>query len=703
MKKDWKGSGGRLGYFLTAALMITAAVLTLYTLRPDRLTQVSAASGDYYATVSANAGYIVLYAAGSDDLTVTATNAVIEQIPVQTDDGEFIYHGITMSAGGVITIADSQPIVGFMPMEGHELITAIDASEAGLYGIDVTNCTALKTLNLADTNIEELDLTGCNALEQLDISNTDIESLDLRYGWAMFHPLRSINVTNCGALETLSLQRTKLRSLDLTGCTSLGTLDMSGSVISSVDLSEISGSLQSLTLTGTNIETIDLSDCFSLEKLYLNDTMLQSIDLSDCVGLTNLDLSSTRIRSIDLSELSSLQSLNLRYTAITEIDFSGLTELTNPIIAHTSIRSFDKIKGLEDIQYNTPFTVDIEEPTMTKIGSTSFKFSEFETHPMFCYANDNTSQAIEAVESGGKYAFNYSDFSEIFANSSDNAFRGEFFITDPSYPGLCFRFVMPIQDPNSSSTNTGTSSNTTSSAATESISVASNSTGYIASASIVKGKTTFKLNDTAIEAANLEIIATPPVDNDTTELLSNIADNFPAFKTNKFDSDNSANVKTYEMHLQSKDGTSGVVTMTGSVTVVLKYPSGISGSDNYGFAVYHLKNDGKFDTNIASTAKKITSGVQFSTSSFSKFAMAWAKGVELDTTTKLAATTDTNPTGNISNINSNTGTTTNSPNTGDEAVMLLFALFLTVLGATSLSTMILKFKTKAVRSSHDRN
>ena len=186
--------------------------------------------------------------------------------------------------------------------------------------LSIQNCTSLETLLCAGVN--SLDLSDCSALKQLDCSPSAVEGDNGIKGL-----LKTLDLSNNTALTSLNCNSNELTSLDLSKNTSLTELECRYNQLTSLDLSN-NTALTSLNCANNQLTSLDLSKNTSLTELYCNDNQLTSLDLSDCSALTSLDCYYNDITSLDISMCRNLKSVECAtYNILHEIDLKSVCPL----------------------------------------------------------------------------------------------------------------------------------------------------------------------------------------------------------------------------------------------------------------------------------------------------------------------------------------------------------------------------------------
>ena len=138
--------------------------------------------------------------------------------------------------------------------------------------LDVSGCTSLQTLNCRNHPLTTLDVSGCINLQNLII--TDEGTI----GTTVMCNLTSLDLSDCSALQTLNCRNNQLTDLDLSNCPALYELNCYGNRLTSLDLSNCPA-LYDLSCSSNQLTTLDVSFCPDLSSLYCGDNPLQSMTI----------------------------------------------------------------------------------------------------------------------------------------------------------------------------------------------------------------------------------------------------------------------------------------------------------------------------------------------------------------------------------------------------------------------------------------
>ena len=207
---------------------------------------------------------------------------------------------------------------------------------ADLTGIGLVS--GLTSLDLSGTQVSDLSpLAWMGALETLDASNTQISSLlvDMlpvslvnlnlsgntklarieKDALASLVNLKTLNITDNAALETLYLNGIEISSVLLDGCTNIEELNIDQANIESLDLSNLA-KIRTLDLSKAEIGDLNLTACAGLERLYGIGAKLTEINLTGCTALQIIQLNDSTLEKVQCEDVAALAN-------IVSVDLSG--------------------------------------------------------------------------------------------------------------------------------------------------------------------------------------------------------------------------------------------------------------------------------------------------------------------------------------------------------------------------------------------
>ena len=202
-----------------------------------------------------------------------------------------------------------------------------------LTAIEVSGCTALKTLHIAWTGIRDLNLENNAALETLEcyqcpITNLDVDKNEkLKTLTCFFTQISDLDVNHNPELENLECGETQIKHLDVSKLANLQSLSCNSLEIESLDLSS-NKKLEELSFDFCeHISNIDLSNNVMLREVSCAYSSINALDVSKNVALEKLDCYNTNIQSLDVSKNVELQFLRCDSTKLTTLDVTCNTKL----------------------------------------------------------------------------------------------------------------------------------------------------------------------------------------------------------------------------------------------------------------------------------------------------------------------------------------------------------------------------------------
>merc|ERR1711966_93061 len=264
----------------------------------------------------------------------------------------------------------------------------------------VTKNTALITLTVSGNQLTTINVTQNNALEQLNLdSNSGLTSIDLTQTPSLTSlsardcNLNSVKTNNANtALEILTVSGNQLETIDVTQNTALKTLILHGNLLTTIDVTQCTA-LQVLAVSGNRLTTINVTKNTALTYLYLglfrsNGNLLTTIDVTKNTALETLVISDNAFSSIDVTQNIALISLNLHGNQLTTIDVTKNTALKTLEVASNQLTYIDVTKntaletlyigdnnliGLSDLSLNTALKSLATDDACSNAGYTLVK------------------------------------------------------------------------------------------------------------------------------------------------------------------------------------------------------------------------------------------------------------------------------------------------------------------------------------------
>lgn len=179
---------------------------------------------------------------------------------------------------------------------------------------------------IADPVLRKCALESYNS--QYKTSNKTLTVSDLRKITKL--DCNNLDITNTKGIEEM---------------TSLQTLSLSGENIKSINLTK-NTKLTKLYINNTEISKIDLTKNTKLKELYLVESSLKSINLTKNTELTLLSLSRNNLTSINLTKNTKLKRLDLNFNNIKSLNLTKNTKITWLELDDNSISSINLSKNI---------------------------------------------------------------------------------------------------------------------------------------------------------------------------------------------------------------------------------------------------------------------------------------------------------------------------------------------------------------------
>lgn len=264
----------------------------------------------------------------SSVLVSEMTNSATETAPLCTT-AEYNAHDLA-----VVTRCGLSGSSRFVEWDENGRLISLSISEHSLTGtLDLSNCSALASLDCYGNDLTEINLSGCSALQVI---------------WCGRNSLTNLDVTDCVALEALYCDYGSLETLDVSGCSALQTLYCNNNALTSLNLSNCVA-LEGLYCNNNALTELDISSCSGLVWLCACDNALSTLDISSCSYLqtlriagndfSSLDLSGGNLTQLDVARCAALETLDCSENNIVNLNLSQCYALTNLQCSHNTIAS----------------------------------------------------------------------------------------------------------------------------------------------------------------------------------------------------------------------------------------------------------------------------------------------------------------------------------------------------------------------------
>jgi len=201
----------------------------------------------------------------------------------------------------------------------------------GIIHLDVSNNTALTSLDCSFNQLTNLDVSNNTALTSLDCSFNQLTHLDVSNNTALTvlnsggNQLTNLDVSNNMALTSLTCGG-KLTNLDVSNNTALTSLDCSYNQLTDLDVSN-NTALKWLYCSYNQLTNLDVSNNTALTWLNCDNNQLTDLDLSNNTALTDLNCDNNQLTDLNLSSNTALTSLGCYDNQLTDLDVSNNTAL----------------------------------------------------------------------------------------------------------------------------------------------------------------------------------------------------------------------------------------------------------------------------------------------------------------------------------------------------------------------------------------
>ena len=211
--------------------------------------------------------------------------------------------------------------------------------------------------NAVDNNITIYGITNVMYIEGFE--NLNISSMQMKYA----KKLCKIDIHGSKRIQRLELESNEmLQTLNCKDCTNLGFdnnyktinlsqcinlkyLDLSGTMIGTVDLNPDGGSLEFLDLSKTEITYLTCNHQEYLPEIKLDGCRnLSSVTITGCNALTRLSLPNTKLAEFKVTDCTKLDYLDISYTGyLTTLDLTGCESLSTLIMSGISNNKFTEL------------------------------------------------------------------------------------------------------------------------------------------------------------------------------------------------------------------------------------------------------------------------------------------------------------------------------------------------------------------------
>ena len=247
-----------------------------------------------------------------------------------------------LGPNGLITevaVADNE--LSGLEADGCSALTYLSCSRSQVVGLELADCSNLTVLRFDGCPLEYVNIARCGLLEEFNM-----------FSWNEIKPLGtcSFSFSDCGSLKEISVFDIDLVELNLSGIPAL----------------------ESLSLIGTQLSSLSLSDYPNLSNLYIeNNNNLTSLDLSNLPALDDgLDCHSNKMETVSVINCTKLDEILLHDNPVVSLNLSGCSNLDH-IHSDSETISLINICGCSKLRF-LDFKGSLKSSTLTVIGDSAF-------------------------------------------------------------------------------------------------------------------------------------------------------------------------------------------------------------------------------------------------------------------------------------------------------------------------------------------
>jgi hypothetical protein len=201
---------------------------------------------------------------------------------------------------------------------------------------------------LEDLNVSSMIMKYAKKLCKIDIHGSKrIQRLELGSN----EMLQTLNCKNCSNLG----YDDNYKVIDLSQCINLKYLDLSGTMVGTVDLNPKGGALEYCDLSNTEITYLTCNYQEYLPEIKLDGCRnLSSVMVNGCNALTRLSLPNSKLAEFKVTDCNKLDYLDISYTGyLTSLDLTGCESLSTLIMSGISNNKFIELDARTLINLKT--------------------------------------------------------------------------------------------------------------------------------------------------------------------------------------------------------------------------------------------------------------------------------------------------------------------------------------------------------------
>lgn len=194
-----------------------------------------------------------------------------------------------------------------------------------LQGLENLNVSSLLVSNAK--GLCEIDIHGSKRIQRLELGNN-----------VMLQKLNCKDCINLGIDDNYKV-------VNLEKCINLKYLDLSNTMIGTLQLNEDGGALEYLDLSKTELTYLTCNHQEYLPEIKLDGCKnLSSVTINGCNALTRLSLPNTKLAEFTVTDCNSLNYLDISYTGyLVKLDLTGCSNLTTLIMSGIANNKFTEL------------------------------------------------------------------------------------------------------------------------------------------------------------------------------------------------------------------------------------------------------------------------------------------------------------------------------------------------------------------------
>ncbi|WP_160139461.1 T9SS type A sorting domain-containing protein [Chryseobacterium sp. c4a] len=269
-----------------------------------------------------------------------------------------------------------------------------------LQSVNIQNCPALTAASFnGQKGLKSVVIKNCPVLQDFNHSSS-INNFTNAPVWA----LNSLEMEDCGSLQSVNVSYNKLNHLKIKNCQNLQSIDVKRNELTAYELIN-TNNLKNLKLTGNKFTNLDISTIPSVVSLDGAFNSLQSITGTSS-NLKNLGIFSNNLTHLNIHNFPNLDSLIIGRNRMVDVDFRGHAKI-RMIYEHDPDYAYSNL----NLPYaNTPnYTKTFNVNNCTQLQLVAFSSSSLEK----IYAKNGTNESLSLPYNASNLQYICCDASQI--------------------------------------------------------------------------------------------------------------------------------------------------------------------------------------------------------------------------------------------------------------------------------------------------